>query len=78
MVLKLSTVTHVITEMGSLFHKQGAAVANAHHDLLNFGTARDRRLEERRPERDGLWTMMREAMYLGEENFNAQKVMSTG
>ena len=38
--------------------------------LFDFETARDRSLEERSPERDGLWTLMREAMYLSEENLN--------
>ena len=43
--------------------------------FFDFGTAREKSLEERRPERDGLWTLMREVMFLGEENFNARKLM---
>ena len=35
-----------------------------YYDLLDFETARDRPLEEWRPEQDGLWMLMIEAMYL--------------
>ena len=61
--LRLSTVSHVFTELGSLFHKRGAAEANARspHDRFDLGTTRERSLEDRRPERDGLWMLMRES-----------------
>ena len=51
------------------------ANARSPHDRLDLGMTRERSLEDRRPGRDGLWMLMREAMYLGEENFNARKVM---
>ena len=44
--------------------------------VLIWQTSREGSLEVRRPEGDGSWMLMREAMYLGEENFNARKVMS--
>ena len=76
-LLKSSRVLQSFTDSGSLFHSRGAADLNAlsPHDLLILGTRRVEALDERRPERDGLWKFSKDEMYCGDENFKARNVM---
>ena len=56
LLLKMSTDSDSWIDLGSLFHKWGAAEANAlsPHVRLDFGMAKENSPDDRRPERDGL------------------------